>query len=578
MNSRPPFKNRLLVFILVSGLLTQIAGRQAANIAADPLLLNVIAISASENHTCALTAGGAVRCWGDNFYGQLGDGTIIDRNSPVWVSGLSGVTAIAAGRYHTCALTSVGGVKCWGANNYGQLGDGSNNASHIPVDVSNLASGVTAITAGSYHTCARTSVGGMKCWGDNYNGQLGDGTTTDRSEPVSIFANGISSITAGWAHTCAVTTIGGAKCWGLNGRGQLGLDSTGGEHFSPAMVSGLVDGVTSISAGGYHTCAVVSGIYKCWGWNLYGQLGDTTNSDKSSPTSVFWLASTPSAISAGGNHTCALNTDGGVKCWGANNYGQLGDTTTTSRNAPVYVTGLASGVSAISTGHIHSCALMAVGGGIKCWGYNGNGQLGDGTSTDSHTPVDVVSPRLFFRSAAGRDGWVLESTETGNRGGSLNSTGNVVVGDNASDKQYRSILSFDTSRLPDNATLLKVSLKIRLSRVTGTDPFTTHGQLRADINTSSFGDDALEVADFQALASHNNVGHFTLVSGSLDWYILTLGTGNYGYINLTGITQFRLRFAVDDNDDLSADFMAFFSGDYGTASSRPTLTIDYYVP
>lgn len=577
MNFRPLFKNRILVVVLVTGLLTQIAWRQTVNIRADPLLLNIIAIAASENHTCALTAGGAVRCWGDNFYGQLGDGTTTDRNSPVWVSGLSGVTAITAGRFHTCALTSGGGVKCWGANGDGQLGNGSNNASHIPVDVSNLASGVTAIAAGGYHTCARTSLGGMKCWGNNYDGQLGDDTTTDRLEPVSIFVNGISSITAGWAHTCAVTTTGGAKCWGNNIRGQLG-DGTTDEHHSPVNVSGLINDVSAISAGGFHTCALVGGIIKCWGWNFYGQLGDTTTGNHTSPVNVFWLASTPSAISAGGNHTCALNTDGGVKCWGWNFYGQLGDDSTDQRTAPVEVNGLAGGVSAISTGHIHSCALMAAGGGVKCWGYNADGQLGDGTNTDSHIPVDVVSPRLTFRSVAGRDGWVLESTENSNEGGSLNSDGNLVAGDNASDRQYRSFLYFNTGGLPDNATILSVTLKIRLLRITGTDPFTTHGQLLADINTGSFGAGALEVEDFQAVASRNNIGHFTLVSGSADWYKITMGAGNFVYINLTGVTQFRLRFATGDNDDLSADYLTFYSGDSVTASSRPTLIIEYYVP
>ncbi len=567
----------LLIVAFAAGLLTQSGRARASGIEADPLLLNVIAIATSENHACALTSGGIVKCWGDNLYGQLGDGTIIDRKTPVYVSGLSGVTAISAGRFHTCALTSTGGVKCWGANNYGQLGNNSNNASHTPVNVSNLASGVTAISAGSYHTCARTSTGAMKCWGNNAYGRLGDGTTTNRDEPVTIFASGINSISAGWAHTCAATSSGAAKCWGLNNRSQLGLNSTGGDHFSPATVSGLGSGVTSVSAGGFHTCAMVSGAIKCWGANNFGQLGDTTTFERDEPVNVFWLASVPAAVSAGGNHTCALNTDGGVKCWGQNAYGQLGDNTNDQRTAPVNVSGLANGVASISAGWSGNCARMS-GGGAKCWGYNGDGQLGDGTTTNRDEPVDVLAPRLAFRSAAVRDGWTLESTENSGVGGSRNTDANLIVGDNANDKQYRSLLYFNTNTMPDNAIILKVTLKIRLLAITGTDPFTTHGQLRADINEGVFGGGTLENSDFEAAASQSNIGNFTLIGGTTDWYKIAIGAANFQYINLVGVTQFRLLFATDDNDDTSADFIEFYSGEAAASADRPQLFIEYVLP
>lgn len=571
---RIPFRIMLMLSI-AAGLLIQAGQARARELKGDVLLTGVSAVAASETHTCALTTGGLVRCWGDNTYGQLGDGTLTDRKTPVYVSGLNQVTAITVGRYHTCALTSAGGVKCWGANGYGQLGNGSNFASLTPVAVSNLAN-VTAIDAGSYFTCALTSVGGMKCWGYNYYGQLGDGTNTDRPDPVSIFANGISSISAGWAHTCAVTTNDGAKCWGLNGRGQLGLGSTGGQHYSPAMVSGLNSGVTSISAGGYHTCAMVSGMVKCWGWNFFGQLGDTTTLQRTEPVNVFWLGSAPAAISAGGNHTCALNTDGGVNCWGSNTNGQLGDGTTDQHKAPVAVTGLSSGVALVSSGYIHTCAVMDP-GGVKCWGYNGDGQLGIGTTNDSHTPVNVVAPRLTIRSTAGRDGWVLESSENSSVGGSLTTDGNLRVGDDNSDRQYRSLLYFNTALLPDNAILLKVTLKIRSSDITGTDPFTTHGQLRADIKEGTFGEGVLENGDFQAAASLNNTGNFSLFGASLDWYKIALGAAKFQYVNLTGVTQFRLRFATGDNDDAGADYMEFYSGEAAVAN-RPQLIIEYVLP
>jgi alpha-tubulin suppressor-like RCC1 family protein len=284
------------------------------------------AIAAGYDHTCALTAGGGVKCWGNNSNGQLGDGTTTDRNTPVDVSGLSsGVTAIAAGGAHTCALTAGSGVKCWGANSVGQLGDGTTTDRHTPVDVSGLSSGVAAIAAGAGHTCALTTGGGVKCWGWNSFGQLGDGTTTERHTPVDVsgLSSGVAAIAACETHTCALTTGGGVKCWGDNYFGQLGDGTTTGRT-TPVDVSGLSSGVATIAAGYYHTCALtVSGGVKCWGANWYGGLGDGTWTDRNTPVDVSGLTSGVAAIAAGWSHTCALTTGGGVKCWGWNLYGEL---------------------------------------------------------------------------------------------------------------------------------------------------------------------------------------------------------------------------------------------------------------
>ena len=403
---------------------------------------NATTISTGDFHTCALTEGGGVKCWGNNDYGQLGDGTTTDRTTPADVSSLSsGVTAISAGGWHTCALTEEGGVKCWGNNGYGQLGDGTTTSSYTPVDVSGLTSGVTAISAGYSHTCALTESGGVKCWGRNdygaaggwhdhkphytsgcqrprqwrnsyfcwllshlcadggwrgqmlgFNGggQLGDGTTTSSYTPVDVsdLSSSVTAISAGGYHTCALTEGGGVKCWGDNGYGQLG-DGTTTKRTTPVDVSDLSSGVTAISAGDRHTCALMEGGgVKCWGRNDYGALGDGTITSSHTPVDVNGLSSGVTAISAGYNHTCALTEGGGVKCWGNNSYGQLGDGTTTIRTIPVDVRSLSSGVTAVSAGTSYTCALTE-GGGVKCWGFNGSGQLGDGTTTSSYTPVDV---------------------------------------------------------------------------------------------------------------------------------------------------------------------------------------------
>ena len=378
------------------------AALTCVGIATPPPAMAITAISAGGYHTCALTGAGGVKCWGYNAEGQLGDGTNTNRTTPVSVSGLSsGVVAISAGYSHTCALTSAGGVKCWGDNNVGQLGDGTNTNKTTPVNVSGLSSGVTAISAGAGFTCALTSAEEEECWGYNGQGQLGDGTTTNKPTPVDVSdLFSVTAISAGGEHTCALIherPFDGIKCWGNNGYGQLG-DGTTTYKTTPVSVSGLGTGVTAISAGHAYTCALTyAGGVKCWGSNEYGLLGDGTGlescgggvSCSRTPVDVSGLSSGVTAISAGFYHTCALTSTGGVKCWGDNGFGDLGDGTFESKTTPVDVSGLSSGVTAISAGNYHTCALTST-GEVKCWGDNEYGQLGDGTTTSKTTPVDVI--------------------------------------------------------------------------------------------------------------------------------------------------------------------------------------------
>jgi alpha-tubulin suppressor-like RCC1 family protein len=356
-------------------------------------LTGVTALVAGDFHTCALTSGGGIKCWGENSSNQLGDGTSTQRNAPWDVISLGGsANALSAGRVHTCAVVS-GMAKCWGDNGYGQLGNSSITTSSIPVTVSGLTSGTTAVAAGGDHSCALVSGGGAKCWGNNNSGQLGDGTVTQRSIPVDLnsLGKGIITMAAGWQHTCVVTADGGVQCWGINGDGQLG-DGTTTSRSTPVNVSSLASGFSVLAAGRWHTCAgTATGGVKCWGRNATGQLGNNSNTPSTTPVNVSNLTGGVKALAAGWYHTCALTNDGGVKCWGDNGYGELGDGSGTQQRTPVNVSGLSSGVIALAAGDTHTCAVMDIahGGGVKCWGWNSYGQIGDGSNTTRPTPVDV---------------------------------------------------------------------------------------------------------------------------------------------------------------------------------------------
>ncbi len=338
-----------------------------------------------------------------NFFG----GTLSCAGTCVFDEGLClGVTAVSAGGSHTCALLTNGTIRCWGSNSNGQLGDGTTTQRTAPVAVSGITTAVE-VSAGSLHTCARLADGSVKCWGSNGNGQLGDGNLIQRLTPVPVmtgttdpFGNpipfsGAASVSAGNSHTCARITDGSLKCWGYNSVGQLG-DGTTTTRYYPVAVAGITT-ASEVSAGGggygSHTCARLNnGTVQCWGYNSGGQLGDGTTTNRNAPVQVTGITTAVEVSTGqetnGNTHTCARLADGTLRCWGYNGYGQLGDGTNTQRLTPVQVTGITTAVS-VAAGSTYTCSMLTD-NTVKCWGYNSYGQLGNETTTSSLTPVTVL--------------------------------------------------------------------------------------------------------------------------------------------------------------------------------------------
>ena len=377
---------------------------------------SVSASFAEISHSVAVGADGKLYAWGANNYGQLGNGTTTASTTPVLVHTPAGVTftRVSVGDSHTLAVGSDGNTYAWGLNSSGQLGDGTTTNRLTPVVVQ-APTGVTFssvnIGAGASHSVAIGSDGNTYAWGSNLDGQLGDGTTTNRLTPVVVQApTGVtfSSISIGSFHNLATGSDGNTYAWGWNAYGQLG-DGTTTNRSAPVLVK-VPAGVsfTDLNAGGLHSLVLGSdGKTYAWGYNAFGQLGDGTTTSRSAPVPVKVPAGVSfTDLNAGGLHSLALGSDGKTYAWGYNAFGQLGDGTTTSRSTPVVVKA-PSGVTftSFNAGRMQS---LFVGSDHQVYavGGNDNGQLGIGTTTNQSIPVAVtfaVVTGVTFGGVAGTD-------------------------------------------------------------------------------------------------------------------------------------------------------------------------------
>jgi alpha-tubulin suppressor-like RCC1 family protein len=307
--------------------------------------LRFVQVSAGFNFTCGVTGDNRAYCWGANDIGQLGDGTNTNRSAPVPVAGGRRFRQIRAGFSHTCAVNTANVAFCWGGT--GALGNGTSNPSNVPVRVLG-GQQWRRVAAGGYHSCGITTSNRAFCWGANETSQLGDGTRTRRNRPVPV-AGGMSFIQLipGSSHTCGVTTDARAWCWGSNDNGETGTEASG---FPFAPVAGNRR-FTQVIAGFLHTCGVTQAkLAFCWGYNGYGQNGDgSTSLEVRKPTQVvggleFVGVSTgvqnpPPFASPQAVHSCGITANNRIYCWGGNGAGQLGDGTTTQRLTPTAVVG-----------------------------------------------------------------------------------------------------------------------------------------------------------------------------------------------------------------------------------------------
>ena len=322
---------------------------------------------------------------------------------------------LAEGDDHSCLLDISGGVWCWGYNNSGQLGNGTTTNGKYLARVETLTSGAVMVAAGGDHTCALDSSNGVWCWGANESGELGNGSYTGSTVPVRVsgLSSGVQALAVGFQHTCAIDATSTLWCWGSNSYGQLGNNSVSNSDV-PVQVSGFSGGAVALALGYHHSCATdTNGALWCWGFNNSGRLGDGTTTNRLVPTAVSGLSSGVLAVSAGYVNTCAVDSSDALWCWGANEYGQLGTGGSAGGTlTPVMVSAVTIGIQTLSLGGYHVCVTDG-GTNVQCWGYNYYGQVGTGSySVGQPTPLTVseVSGPVRGLALGGYHTCVLDGT------------------------------------------------------------------------------------------------------------------------------------------------------------------------
>jgi len=349
--------------------------------------------NAQSGSTCALISTGKVDCWGNNNSGQLGNGSTTDSDVPVPAIGLSGVKALATsydgGSF--CAVLSTGNVKCWGANFDGELGNGNTTSFTLPVSVKNIST-ATAITGGDDGFCAVLSTSHVDCWGYGGEGDLGNGTFNNSDVPVAVrtITNAVK-VFAGYDGFCALLSTGHVDCWGYNGNGELG-SGTFNTSDVPVAVHTIAN-ATAIAADrddGTYCARLSTGHVDCWGYSGNGELGNGSTTSSDVPVAAVGISTATAVVGSAdtSGSFCARLSTGHVDCWGYNGYGELGNGTTVTFTLPVAVKNLST-ATAVTGGQDGFCARLST-SHLDCWGYGGNGDLGNGTfNSTSDVPVSV---------------------------------------------------------------------------------------------------------------------------------------------------------------------------------------------
>jgi alpha-tubulin suppressor-like RCC1 family protein len=401
MKIRRGFAKVVLGLVLAAGTLAPV-GLPSAGAAAAPEPEGGTAdwrtVSTGGFHTCGIRTTGRLYCWGYDGYGELGDGgTNTNRSTPVQVAGgHTDWTSVSAGGRHTCARRSSGRLYCWGDDDGGQLGDGGGFAQRaVPTLVAGGGTTWTAVSAGTSHTCGRRTNGRLYCWGSDGYGQVGNDAALSNQGLPALVAGGATTwtmVSAGNTHTCGRRNTGRLYCWGEDDAGQIGDGGTAMNRPTPVQVAGNVTTWTTVSVGDDHSCGRRStGRLYCWGNDNWGELGDGgTATDRFAPVQVAGNATTWTTVNAGDDHVCARRTNSRLYCWGADNYGQLGDNGSLGdRTVPTIVANGFTDWVGVDAGALHTCGRRSS-NRVFCWGSNSAGQQGSGTTGVEHrTPAQV---------------------------------------------------------------------------------------------------------------------------------------------------------------------------------------------